>query len=134
MKNRVAVEEHARGAREAARDGDIDMTEIYCQLVPVVKQRLFGTGSIAGKFVNLDTTARTAPVDMVRLRQRVRQELRQQFTAQMAAEDARRQEQLDAHRREMEQQLQTLQRQIVEEMHRQAHSNPFHWMHDYALF
>ncbi|KAL3635580.1 hypothetical protein CASFOL_020127 [Castilleja foliolosa] len=118
-----AVEERARAAREAreaAGDGDIDMTEIYCQVVPVVKQHLFGLGSKGADFVNLDTTARPAPVDEVRLRQRVRQELRQQFTKQMAAQDARRQERLDAHRREMEQQLQTMPRQIVEEMHRQG--------------
>ncbi|KAL3635579.1 hypothetical protein CASFOL_020126 [Castilleja foliolosa] len=48
----AAVEDRARAAREAAGDGDIDMTEIYCQVVPVVKQRLFGTGSIAADFVN----------------------------------------------------------------------------------
>ncbi|KAL3635562.1 hypothetical protein CASFOL_020109 [Castilleja foliolosa] len=116
----AAVEERAREAREAAGDGDIDMTEIYCQVVPVVKQRLFGLGSKGADFVNAAREARPAPVDEVRLRQRVRQELRQQFTAQMAAEDARRQEQLDAHRREMEQQLQAMRRQIVEEMHRQG--------------
>ncbi|KAL3635583.1 hypothetical protein CASFOL_020130 [Castilleja foliolosa] len=36
----AVVEERVRAAREAAGDGDIDMTEIYCQVVPVVKQRL----------------------------------------------------------------------------------------------
>ncbi|GFQ06675.1 hypothetical protein PHJA_002811500 [Phtheirospermum japonicum] len=116
----AAVEECARAAREAAGDDAIDMTQIYRQVVPVVKQRLYGTGTHVEAFVDLDTTACPAPVDEATLRRQVSRELQQEFTQQMAERDACHQEQLEAHRREMEQQMQMMHAQIMAEMGRQG--------------
>ncbi|KAL3652705.1 hypothetical protein CASFOL_002386 [Castilleja foliolosa] len=114
------VEERARAAREAGGVDNVNMTQLYVDVVGVQKQRVYGVGKRVETYVDLGPGALPPPVDERTVRQQVRQELQQQFEQQMAESDARLQQQLDAHRREMEQRMEAMRAQIMEEMRRQG--------------
>ncbi|GFQ03080.1 hypothetical protein PHJA_002451800 [Phtheirospermum japonicum] len=129
----AAVEEQARADRVAAGHDNIDMTQIYVQVVGVNKQCLFGSGSNVEAYVDLGPSARPPPIDEAAVRRRVTQELQQQFTQQMAERDARLQQQLDAHWREIEQQMQAMQTQMMDELCRRGRFHLLNFPDDYAF-
>ncbi|GFQ03081.1 hypothetical protein PHJA_002451900 [Phtheirospermum japonicum] len=119
-KDVLLMQDRARADRVVAGDDNVDMTQIYVQVVGVDKQCLFGSGSNVEAYVDLGPSACPPPIDEGAVRRRVTQELQQQFTQQMAERDARLQQQLDAHWREIEQQMQAMQTQMMDELCRRG--------------